>query len=142
MSRRPESLHVVSQWVAKADEDLTAAEYLLTMVEGCPFATACFHAQQCAEKYFKALLALHSIPFPKTHDLAELAAALPAVLKLPVGPAEIGLLKRYSVETRYPGDWDPVTRQDAEEAIRLARNIRDAVRVQIPIPPTPPVAGG
>jgi len=30
---------------------------------------ACFHAQQCAEKYMKALLAFKEIRFPFTHDL-------------------------------------------------------------------------
>jgi HEPN domain-containing protein len=32
----------------------------------------CFHAQQCAEKYLKALLEGQIIVFRKTHDLVEL----------------------------------------------------------------------
>jgi hypothetical protein len=36
MNERPEQRHVVAQWVSKAEEDLTAAEYLLTMGEQCP----------------------------------------------------------------------------------------------------------
>ena len=36
MNERPELRHVVAQWVSKAEEDLTAAEYLLTMGEQCP----------------------------------------------------------------------------------------------------------
>jgi len=36
------------------------------------------HAQQCAEKYLKALLALRAMDFPKTHDLEALAARLRA----------------------------------------------------------------
>ena len=63
MNERPELRHVVAQWVSKAEEDLTVAEYLLTMGERCPFATVCFHAQQLLEKYLKALLAFHSVPF-------------------------------------------------------------------------------
>ena len=62
MNERPELRHVVAQWVSRAEEDLTAAEYLLTMGEQCPFATVCFHAQQVVEKYLKALLA--SVPAP------------------------------------------------------------------------------
>jgi HEPN domain-containing protein len=56
MNERPELRHVIAQWVSKAEEDLTAAEYLLTMGGQCPFATVCFHAQQLVEKYLKALL--------------------------------------------------------------------------------------
>ena len=43
-------------WVKKAESDLKTAEHTLTLKERCPFDTVCFHAQQCAEKYFKALL--------------------------------------------------------------------------------------
>ena len=30
---------------------------------------ACFHAQQCVEKYMKAMLAVSGLPIPRTHDL-------------------------------------------------------------------------
>ena len=30
---------------------------------------ACFHAQQCAEKYLKAILISRQVAFSKTHDL-------------------------------------------------------------------------
>ena len=131
MNERPELRHVVAQWVSKAEEDLTAAEYLLTMGAQCPFATVCFHAQQLVEKYLKALLAFHSVPFPKTHDLAELGSALPPSQVLPVEAAELALLKRYAVEARYPGDWEPITREESEEAVQIAKRVRRAIRSQL-----------
>lgn len=79
MSVPPETLRVVRQWVEKAEEDLTNAEYTLTLREKCPLGTVCFHAQQCAEKYLKALLTLHAVPFPKTHHLPELLPTSPDV---------------------------------------------------------------
>ena len=36
------------------------------------YAAACFHAQQCVEKYIKARLIEAETPFPKTHDLSAL----------------------------------------------------------------------
>jgi len=62
-------LRHVRQWIRKADHDLRNAEHTLTLQEDCPFDTVCFHAQQCAEKYLKALLVWTSTDFPKTHDL-------------------------------------------------------------------------
>lgn len=56
-------------WFKKAESDLKTAEHILTLKESCPFDIVCFHAQQCAEKYLKALLVFRSIDFPKTHDL-------------------------------------------------------------------------
>ena len=69
MSAPPEVLSLVRQWVEKAEEDLLTAEHTLTLEDDCPYGTVCFHAQQCAEKYLKALLTLHAIPFPKIYDL-------------------------------------------------------------------------
>ena len=68
--RPPEQvkLDLVRQWLAKADNDLETAKFLFA--SGRPFFSAiCFHSQQAAEKYFKALLTWHQIEFPKTHDL-------------------------------------------------------------------------
>lgn len=115
----------------KADEDFAAADYLLNGSDQSLAATACFHAQQCAEKYLKALLAFHSITFPKSHDLSELAASLPGSVALPLTPAELALLKRYAVETRYPGDWDPIGLGEAREALMLAAKVRDSVRAHL-----------
>jgi hypothetical protein len=41
-------------------------------------------------------------------------------------------LNRYSVEARYPGDWDPIDIREAREAAVLARKVRDAVRHLLP----------
>ena len=56
MSGRPDPAFLAREWVEKAEEDLTNAEHTLTMEAHCPFSTVCFHAQQCVEKYIKALL--------------------------------------------------------------------------------------
>ena len=53
---QPEQLHVIKQWIEKAEEDYKNAEYTLTLEEDCPVSTVCFHSQQCIEKYLKALL--------------------------------------------------------------------------------------
>ena len=92
----------------------------------------CFHAQQCAEKYLKALLALHAVPFPKTHDLPELLFGIPQSVGVRLRPTDVAMLNRYSIEGRYPGDWEPITRADAEQAVATAQRVRDAIRVHLP----------
>jgi HEPN domain-containing protein len=58
-------------WVSYAEEDLVMAKSALKRIK--PLTTAsCFHSQQCAEKYLKALLIAQNIEFPKTHDLPTL----------------------------------------------------------------------
>lgn len=132
MTVPPERLSLVRQWVEKAEEDLRTAEHTLTLKENCPYGTVCFHAQQCAEKYLKALLGLHSIPFPKIHDLLELLPLVPKALGLGIQTSDVAEVNRYAVEGRYPGEWDPIGRQDAETSVEAARKVREAVRKHLP----------
>ena len=60
---------VIREWLSKADNDLKNAVHTLTMGKECPTDTVCFHAQQCVEKYIKALLVFRATPFPKTHNI-------------------------------------------------------------------------
>jgi len=49
---KPETM----EWVDKADADLDTAKREATVVESPNYDAVCFHAQQCAEKYLKAVL--------------------------------------------------------------------------------------
>ena len=44
------------EWVAKADADLATAQREAAVDEAPDFDAVCFHAQQCAEKYLKAVM--------------------------------------------------------------------------------------
>ena len=132
MNVPPEILHKVCQWVEKAEHDLTTAEHMLTLLEDCPFDTVCFHAQQCAEKYLKGLLTFRSADFPRTHDLVILLNLAGGSTALGFDLLNVEPLNRYPVEARYPGDWESFTREEAEEAVKLARKIREAVRKHLP----------
>jgi HEPN domain-containing protein len=113
-------------WVARAEEDFALARTALRRKQ--PLASgACFHAQQCAEKYLKALLISKSADFPKTHDLLMLnnLCSTNGIL-LEIDPRHLNTLADYAVRTGYPGN-DP-TREDAKEAIELAKLVRNFAR--------------
>jgi HEPN domain-containing protein len=95
---------VASEWITKADNDFYSADLLLHSGE-MPFAdTACFHCQQCAEKYLKAFLTEHLVRFERTHVLTDLLA-----LCLPIDDDfsnisnGLSSLEGYAVAIRYPG---------------------------------------
>ena len=118
---------LVRQWLDKAEQDLKAAEALLSL-EPPLFYPACFHAQQAAEKFLKAFLTWQQIEFPKTHsvgellDLAERAnASLAADLKAATA------LTPYGVEVRYPAEAPEPTRAQTAKAIKLAQKVRQRV---------------
>jgi HEPN domain-containing protein len=77
MPGKDEPTHIVSQWLVLAKGDLKAAEHLLTLRDDCPTEVVCFHAQQCVEKYLKALLVARDIEFSKTHDIGALIKSVP-----------------------------------------------------------------
>ncbi len=90
----------------KAENDLINASFTLKLGKACPTDTVCFHAQQCVEKYLKALLVAHEIDFARTHQIAQLFALLPDSERPTLSPKEQELLTDYAVSTRYPGNYD------------------------------------
>ncbi len=120
-------LAVAYEWLAKADNDLRSAEYLLKM-EDCPTDTTCFHAQQCVEKCLKALLVSQGTEFQKTHDLTKLMVLLPSRLRPPLEDKEQDRLTEYATVTRYPGNYEPISVSEARQAVRTARRVRREVR--------------
>jgi HEPN domain-containing protein len=115
---------LVSQWLAKAQEDLDVAKHLMSPEVAYPNAAA-FHCQQAAEKLMKAVLVAHQVAFPKTHDLEELLRLVTTVDEsLASALDDIGELNPYSVEYRYPGDAPDVTPREAKAALDSAMNAR------------------
>lgn len=133
MSGRPDRAGETRRWVEKAEHDLIAAEHDMKIIEEHAITdVVCFHCQQCAEKYLKALLIYEGIYFPKTHDLRLLMDLIPKHIALNLSPKDVVPLNRYSIEGRYPGEWDPVTIEEARFAIGMARKAREAARAHLP----------
>jgi HEPN domain-containing protein len=87
----------------------------------------CFHAQQCAEKFIKALLQEAEVPFGKTHHLvALLELVLTVEQSWELLRPQLQSLNAYSVSVRYPGE--AADRTMAREALHIAKSIRSEVR--------------
>jgi HEPN domain-containing protein len=132
MQKNERANTVVLEWVEKAENDLKNAAYTLKMGKECPTDTVCFHAQQCVEKYLKALLVLKGIEFPKTHDMERLLALLPAHLRPTLTGEERDRLTDYATVMRYPGCCEPVPLSEARHAVAIARRIRGQARKHLP----------
>jgi HEPN domain-containing protein len=132
MPAHEQLLSVVRGWVQKAESDLKTALLVFRAAEEGTTEAIAFHAQQCVEKYLKALLCWEGIDFPKTHDVGQLILLLPPSAKLKLAPEEQRRLTLYATVTRYPGDDNPVTFQEARRALTTARRIRADVRKHLP----------
>ncbi|HEX9593964.1 MAG TPA: HEPN domain-containing protein [bacterium] len=131
MPERERVLEVVREWLAKAENDLKTAAHTLKLGADCPTDTVCFHAQQCVEKYVKAVLVLQGIDFPKTHDLQNLAGLLPGRVRLSLSAEEQGRLTEYATGARYPG-WGDIPLAEARRAVTIARRLRKEIRGLLP----------
>lgn len=121
----------VAQWVEKAENDLTAAGHLVKLGKEGPMDTVCFHAQQCAEKYIKAVLFARQIAFPKTHDLVALIALLPKDARPTLAPELQEWMTDFATTFRYP-DVESVSLTEARGAIAAARCVRKEMRRLLP----------
>ncbi len=59
-----------AEWVEIAEEDFATASREQAVADRSDFAAACFHAQQSAEKYLKAVLVEQNIHFPRRITLS------------------------------------------------------------------------
>lgn len=97
--QRPEQ-----DWFRKGDQDLEMARRALGPGNPLP-GMACYHSQQCAEKYLKGYLVAHSVPFRYVHDLVyltQLCTEENPVFKELMQAAEI--LNEYGTAVRYPSE--------------------------------------
>jgi HEPN domain-containing protein len=63
-------------WIERAEEDYAIARSALRRKLPLTY-IACFHAQQCAEKYLKALLVSRGQSFPIVEHLKKVAWIIP-----------------------------------------------------------------
>jgi len=115
---RPET----AEWVEKAENDFRAMCREGMVTDSPSYDVVCFLAQQCAEKYLKALLTEADIPFAKTHDLSLLARLLPGTSGYPGLAGMLARLGPCAVEFRYPGA--SADRALADDAAEDAREVR------------------
>ena len=116
----------------KAEADLATAKRELRARKLPNYDAACFHAQQCAEKYMKAVLTEENLAFERIHKLPIL---LDSLVKVEAWWEVLRLaaqhLTDYAVHFRYPGSI--ADKQMARDAVKAADLIREQMREHLKI---------
>jgi HEPN domain-containing protein len=92
------------EWIDKANGDILTARREYRARTAPNYDAVCFHAQQAAEKYLKAMLQEIGVEFPRIHSLADLLALVSKhdasymFLK-----SDLNVMEGYAVQFRYPG---------------------------------------
>ncbi len=124
------------EWLTFAEDDLRMAR--LGLREGI-YAQVCFHAQQCAEKCLKALLAREGRLIPRTHRIDDLWEEIPEAAHEALAPIReyLAELDGYYTITRYPDALAGIRpeglpgRAEAERALQVAERCWQTVRALI-----------
>ena len=114
---------LVHEWMQKAEGDFIRAlrEYRARKLPN--FDAAGFHAQQCIEKYLKALFQKHNIRFEKIHDLLALKELCLSLLpELEFHNDALAYLSQFAVAFRYPGE--SASREQAKRALKIMKEVR------------------
>jgi len=96
-----------------------------------------FHAQQCSEKCFKAVLIEYKDSVPRIHDLVRLHALVVDLCQLE--NIDMDILRELSdlyIDTRYPSEFGtlPTGRPDLEDAsrfIKFAQSLHERISIMM-----------
>ena len=123
---------MTTEWVFKAEGYFGVALRERRGRKSPNYDASCFHSQQAAEKYIKAVPQELSTPFAKTHDLLKLIALLPPDPFWATLNARLFNLTAYAVNSRYPGKF--AGKAEARESVMVCREVRDRCRHLLNLP--------
>ncbi len=126
------NLEKAMQWLQRAKSNMARAKWGKASPD-ILYEDLCYDAQQAAEKALKSLCILHEIVFPRTHDIAYLIELLEKKnVQIPEVVQNAKVLTGYAVETRYPGEYAPVSEDDYVKAVEVAEKVVAWVEKRIP----------
>lgn len=118
---------ILAEWIAKAEGDFATAQRELRARRAPNYDAACFHAQQCAEKYLKAFLVARKIEPPRIHHLIELLKlCLQRDGTFELIRPDLELLNVYAVVARYPRAF--ANKDEARDAVKAMKRVREFVQ--------------
>ena len=132
MPHDPVLISETRSWLLKATIDIRAAEHDLTASPPL-LSDDVYHCKQAAEKSLKGFLMWHKVPFRKTHSLEEIGEQCLDQDSTLRGFIDRSVpLTEYAWKFRYPGEAEEPPREEAEEALAIAREVYIAVLVRLP----------
>ena len=113
---------LTAEWIAKAEEDFAVGDRELARTESPAYNAVCFHAQQAAEKFIKAVVQERGLLVPPVHNLPVLSKLVGEGRPFESMRGELAALSQLAVSSRYPGYF--ANKRAATEAMDTARQVR------------------
>jgi HEPN domain-containing protein len=116
-------------WIERAQSSLELAQ--ARIIRHIHYEDLCFQLQQAAEKALKGLLIYYGVEPEFTHNIEVLLTDLKKFTELPENIKKSAQLTDYAVQTRYPGEYDDITKEEYEEAVSITKECLDWVENKI-----------
>jgi len=119
------------EWIKRAKSSLELAQ--AKIIHYIYYEDLCYQSQQAAEKALKGLLIYYGVEPEFTHNIEILLNEVKKFTDIPENIKEAALLTNYAVQTRYPGEYDEITKEEYEKSIKIAKDclqwVEDKIRV-------------
>jgi HEPN domain-containing protein len=119
----------VDEWIERAKGSLEIAQ--VKIVGHIHYEDLCFQIQQAVEKALKGLLIFYGVEPEFTHNIELLLTELEKFTVIPQDARQAMKLTTYAVQTRYPGGYDDITKEEYEKAVKIAKDCLDWVENKI-----------
>ena len=117
---------LTGEWLKSADSDIKTINEIIENPELTHIVA--FHAHQCVEKCFKAVLEEYRSKVDKIHDLLKLYKEIKKILDIELNEDKLELLNKLYIDARYPSDLGllpggKLTLEDAREFYKFAEEV-------------------
>jgi HEPN domain-containing protein len=112
-------------WISRAKSSYELSKAIVS--NDIYFEDLCYQAQQAVEKAFKGLLIYFGVEPEFTHNIGVLIKELGKYTEINDKIREGMQLTNYAVQTRYPGTYSEISKEEYEKAIIIVKNCLDWV---------------
>jgi len=116
-------------WIERAKSSYEIAKTAIN--NNIYYEDLCYQSQQAVEKALKGLLIYYSVDPEFTHNIGLLLNELEKLTKIPENIKLATNVTKYAIITRYPGEYDEITKENYEESIKIAKDCIDWVESKI-----------
>ena len=113
-------------WLDRAESSYKLSK--LPFFRNIYFEDLCYQAQQAVEKAFKGLLIYYGVEPEYTHNIGILINSLEKFTEIDDSIRESIKLTNFAVQTRYPGNYNDITKEEYKESLKIAKYCLDWVK--------------
>ncbi|MDR1315739.1 MAG: HEPN domain-containing protein [Spirochaetales bacterium] len=116
-------------WIERAKSNLEISNIAVNI--NVYYEDLCYLAQQAVEKALKGLLIYYGVEPEFTHNIGILLNGIEKFTDIPENIKKATKLTKYAVITRYPGEYDEITKENYEEGIKIAKDCLEWIENKI-----------